>query len=166
MAFNEALAARVRELVGASAGVVEKRMFGGLAFLVHGNMSVGMHGNELIVRLEPTQTDQALRESGVRIFDITGRPMQGWLLVSSSALESKGALRKWVSKGISYAQSLPPKTTKEILLLWAPLNYRIKQNYLGKSLVKLVRLLVRVLDLGDVGLLDDSVQSLAEVLLL
>lgn len=112
MAFNEALAARVRELVGASAGVVEKRMFGGLAFLVHGNMSVGIHGNELIVRLEPTQTDQALGEPGVRIFDITGRPMQGWLLVSSSALESKGALRKWVSKGISYAQSLPPKTTK------------------------------------------------------
>ena len=109
MAFNEALAARVRELLGTSEGVVEKRMFGGLAFLVHGNMSVGIHGNELIVRIEPGRTDQAIQESGVRIFDITGRPMQGWLLVSASALESKAALRKWVSKGVAYAQSLPPK---------------------------------------------------------
>jgi TfoX/Sxy family transcriptional regulator of competence genes len=112
MAFDEALAGRVREMVGASAGVVEKRMFGGVAFLVHGNISVGVHGDELIVRLEPTETDQALREPGARIFDITGRPMQGWLLVASSALESKAALRKWVSKGIAYAQSLPPKPTK------------------------------------------------------
>ena len=112
MAFNEALAARVRELVPTSGGVVEKRMFGGLAFLVGGNMSVGIHANELIVRIEPSQTQQALREPGVRIFDITGRPMQGWLLVSASALESEGALRKWVSTGVSYAQSLPPKTAK------------------------------------------------------
>jgi TfoX/Sxy family transcriptional regulator of competence genes len=112
MAFSEALASSVRELIGASGGVVEKRMFGGLAFLVHGNMSVGIHGDELIVRIEPSQTNQALREPGVRIFDITGRPMQGWLLVSSSVLESKGALRRWVSKGVAYARSLPPKVAK------------------------------------------------------
>ncbi len=109
MAFNETLAARVRESIGTATGVVEKRMFGGLAFLVGGNMSVGVHGSELIVRIEPSQTDQALQEAGVRIFDITGRPMKGWLLVSSSAVEHPSALRKWVSKGVAYAQSLPPK---------------------------------------------------------
>jgi TfoX/Sxy family transcriptional regulator of competence genes len=84
-------------------------MFGGLAFLVGGNMSVGVHGSELIVRINPGQTEQALRESGVRIFDITGRPMKGWLLVSPSAVESPSALRKWVGKGLAYAKSLPPK---------------------------------------------------------
>jgi TfoX/Sxy family transcriptional regulator of competence genes len=109
MAFSEALAARVRDCIGTASGVVEKRMFGGLAFLVRGNMSVGVHGNELIIRIEPSETDQALREPGVRIFDVTGRPMKGWLLVSSSAVEHKSALREWVGRGIAYAQSLPPK---------------------------------------------------------
>jgi TfoX/Sxy family transcriptional regulator of competence genes len=109
MAIDEALAARVRECVGTASGVVERRMFGGVAFLVHGNMSVGVHGNELIVRIEPSETDQALQKPGVRIFDITGRPMKGWLLISSTSVEHKSALRGWVAKGVAYAQSLPPK---------------------------------------------------------
>jgi TfoX/Sxy family transcriptional regulator of competence genes len=109
MAFDEALAARVRPLVNATDGVVEKKMFGGLAFLVHGNMSVDIHGSDLIVRIEPDETDKALKEPGVRVFDITGRPMKGWLLVGPSALSQKSALSKWVSRGVSYVQSLPPK---------------------------------------------------------
>jgi TfoX/Sxy family transcriptional regulator of competence genes len=109
MAFDEALATRVRPLVAAYDGVAEKKMFGGLAFLVNGNMSVGVHGSELIVRIEPAQSGQALKEIGVRIFDITGRPMKGWLLVASSTLSEKSALAKWVKKGVEYAQSLPPK---------------------------------------------------------
>jgi TfoX/Sxy family transcriptional regulator of competence genes len=109
LALNETLAARVRKCVAAENGVVEKRMFGGLAFLVRGHMSVGVHGNELIVRIEPSQTERALKQLGVRIFDITGRPMKGWLLVSSGALEQERDLREWVGRGLAFARSLPPK---------------------------------------------------------
>jgi TfoX/Sxy family transcriptional regulator of competence genes len=108
MAFDETLASRVRPLVSKADSVVEKKMFGGLAFLVHGNMSVGVHGSELIVRIDPSQTEEALKQPGVRIFDITGRPMKGWLLVSGTALDAK-SLQAWVGLGVSYAGSLPPK---------------------------------------------------------
>jgi TfoX/Sxy family transcriptional regulator of competence genes len=109
MAFDEALAIRVRELVAGNAGIAEKRMFGGLAFILNGNMSVGVHGNELIVRIEPAETEEALKEPGVRIFDITGRPMKGWLLVASGTVSKQRALSKWVSRSVSYAASLPGK---------------------------------------------------------
>jgi TfoX/Sxy family transcriptional regulator of competence genes len=109
MAFDEALAARVRPLVASAGAVQEKKMFGGLAFLVHGHMSVGIHGFDLIVRIDPGETDEALKEPGTRIFDITGRPMKGWLLVAASVLSEKRALSKWVNRGLAYAQSLPPK---------------------------------------------------------
>jgi TfoX/Sxy family transcriptional regulator of competence genes len=109
MAFDEALASRVRPMMAQLAGVVEKKMFGGLAYLVQGNMSVGIHGSELIVRIEPSETDAALTESGVRIFDVTGRPMSGWLLVSGEALRDDRSLAAWVKRGVSYALSLPSK---------------------------------------------------------
>ena len=109
MAFDEALAGRVRPLLAGKSGVVEKRMFGGVGFMVRGNMSVGIHGSELIVRIDPEETDQALKEPGVRIFDITGRPMKGWLLVSAQSLERKAELEKWVERGVEYARSLPAK---------------------------------------------------------
>ncbi len=108
MAFDEALANRIRPLLAGASGVMEKKMFGGLAFLVQGNMGVGVHGAELIVRIEPSETAAALKQPGVRIFDITGRPMKGWLLVSAESLGQK-ALASWVSKGLAYARSLPPK---------------------------------------------------------
>jgi hypothetical protein len=106
--IDDALAARIRPLLAGAAGVVEKKMFGGLAFLVHGNMSVGVHGSELIVRIDPAETDDALEQAGVRVFDLTGRPMKGWLLVSGKALAGR-ALASWVSRGVAYARSLPPK---------------------------------------------------------
>ena len=109
MAFDEALAARVRPLLSGVIGLTEKKMFGGLAFLVQGNMSVGVRGSELIVRIEPSETEEAIKEAGVRIFDITGRPMKGWLLVSAEPLAQKQALKAWVTRGVSYARSLPPK---------------------------------------------------------
>jgi TfoX/Sxy family transcriptional regulator of competence genes len=109
MAFDENLASRVRPLLTGGAGVVEKKMFGGLAFLINGNMSVGIHGCELIVRIEPGATESALRKPGVRIFDITGKPMRGWLLVAESALADKPSLSYWVNQGTSYAKSLPAK---------------------------------------------------------
>jgi TfoX/Sxy family transcriptional regulator of competence genes len=109
MAFDEELAERVRVLVAGTEGLAEKKMFGGLAFLLHGNMSVGVRGNELIVRIAPDETDSALKELGVRIFDITGRPMRGWLLVAGMGVADKKALAKWVRRGLAYAASLPAK---------------------------------------------------------
>src|SRR5918911_3506551 len=87
MAFDEALAERIRDRVRDEAGVHEKRMFGGLAFLTDGNMTVGVHGDDLIVRLAPGDTNSALTEPGVRPFDITGRPMRGWILVAGEVLD-------------------------------------------------------------------------------
>lgn len=109
MAFDENLANRVRAVLAGQSGITEKRMFGGLAFLAQGNMSVGVHRSELIVRIEPSETENALKQPGVRIFDITGRPMKGWLLVSAEVLSPGKALTAWVTRAVSYARSLPPK---------------------------------------------------------
>jgi hypothetical protein len=84
-------------------------MFGGLAFLIHGHMSVGVHGEELIVRIAPDETHAALEEPGARLFDITGRPMKGWLLVGREGIEKPQALAKWVRRGVEFASSLPKK---------------------------------------------------------
>jgi len=108
MAYDEKLADRVRKQLAKRKGIAEKKMFGGLAFLVNGNMSVGLHGGELIVRLDPGETDAALARPHTRIFDITGRPMKGWILVEPAGLDGD-ALAKWVDTGVSYAKSLPPK---------------------------------------------------------
>jgi hypothetical protein len=109
MAVDEELAGRVREALGGVDGLAEKRMFGGLAFLVNGNMAVGVHGDDLIVRLAPEQTEQALSEPDVRVFDMTGRPMKGWVLVGAGATASEDGLGAWVTRGVDFAESLPPK---------------------------------------------------------
>ena len=110
MAFDEQLAAAVRRELGRRPGLVEKKMFGGVAFLINGNMSVGIHKAELIVRLPPEETDEALKQPGARLFDITGRPMKGWLLVGEPGI--KKSLARWVERGVAYASSLPKKKTK------------------------------------------------------
>lgn len=110
MAYDEKLAAAVRQKIGRRTGLVEKKMFGGVAFLINGNMSVGIHKSELIVRLAPEETAEALREPGARIFDITGRPMQGWLLIGSEGTQK--SLGSWVARGVAYASSLPKKKAK------------------------------------------------------
>jgi TfoX-like protein len=109
MAFDEKLAGSVRKQLGGRAGLTEKKMFGGLAFLINGNMSVGIHGGELIVRIAPETTDAALKEPGARLFDITGRPMRGWLLVGGPGIKDSKSLAKWVGRGVEYAASLPKK---------------------------------------------------------
>jgi TfoX/Sxy family transcriptional regulator of competence genes len=110
MAFDEKLANTVRNQLGQKAGLVEKKkMFGGLAFLINGNMSVGIHGNELIVRIAPESMDAALKEPGARTFDLTGRPMKGWLLVGGAGVSNPASLGKWVRRGVEYASSLPEK---------------------------------------------------------
>jgi hypothetical protein len=109
MAYNEGLATRVRDLLGDRPGLVEKKMFGGLAFLLYGNMACGVRGDDLMVRMDPDVSDAALAEPGVRPFDMTGRPMKGWLLVSADAHAEDDDLRRWVGRGLSYAGSLPPR---------------------------------------------------------
>ena len=110
MAFNEQLAVSVRKHLAGKTGISERNMFGGVAFLVNGNMSLGVHKNELIVRVAPEEAESALKEPGARMFDITGRPMKGWLLVGGAGLKGD-ALSKWVRRRLSYAASLPKKTT-------------------------------------------------------
>ncbi len=109
MAYDEALAARVRKTLGRQAGITEKKMFGGLAFLLRGNMCVGVHKRDLIVRLDPGDTDAALAKPHARIFDLTGRPMKGWIVVGAAGLEGDAALAQWVNQARAYAGSLPPK---------------------------------------------------------
>jgi TfoX/Sxy family transcriptional regulator of competence genes len=109
MAYDEGLAERVRERLGVHPGVTEKRMFGGIAFLYRGNMAVGISGSDLMVRVGPEHTDEALAQPGTRVFDMTGRPMRGWILVDSSALAEDEALGRWVDEGHAFAASLPPK---------------------------------------------------------
>jgi hypothetical protein len=109
MAYDEGLATRVRDLLGDQPGLAEKKMFGGLAFMLHGNMACGVRGEELIVRLAADATDAALAEPGTRLFDLTGRAMKGWILVDAGGHAEDEDLRRWVDRGVAYAHTLPPK---------------------------------------------------------
>ena len=109
MAYDEGLATRVRDLVGAEPALIEKKMFGGLAMLLHGNMAVGVHQADLIVRTDPAQQEQLLAEPGARVFDLTGRPMKGWLMIDASGCAADADLRRWVDRGVAFARTLPPK---------------------------------------------------------
>jgi TfoX/Sxy family transcriptional regulator of competence genes len=102
------LAARIRDFLSGIEGLVE-RMFGGDALLLNGNMCCGVHGDDVILRIDPESPEDALREPHVRIFDLTGRPMNGWLLVGSDAVASEEQLRSWIGKGVEFAGSLPAK---------------------------------------------------------
>jgi len=109
MAFDERLAERIRGSLGRRKGLAEKKMFGGIAFLLNGNMCVGVHKSELIVRLAAEKTDAAPAEPHTRRFDLTGRPMKGWILVEQAGLKTDAKLGKWVQVAAKYAGSLPAK---------------------------------------------------------
>ncbi len=110
MAFDNKLAERIRKRLGKRAGLTEKKMFGGIAFLLNGNMCCGVHGQEMIVRLDPEETDKALSLRNTRVFDLSGgRPMKGWILVQPKGLATEDALAKWVGVAVKYASSLPAK---------------------------------------------------------
>ena len=110
MAFDEKLTARIRNRLSRKKGVTEKKMFGGIAFLLNGNMSCGVHGEEMIVRLAPDATDAALVQKHTRVFDLSGgRPMKGWILIEPDGVRTDKTLAKWVETGVNYAASLPPK---------------------------------------------------------
>jgi TfoX/Sxy family transcriptional regulator of competence genes len=110
MAYDEDLANRIRELLTDEQGVTEKRMFGGLAFLIAGNMSVSASGQGgLLLRVDPEQSDGLLQHPHARPFEMRGRSMQGWLRVESEGLKTKRQLERWVTRGVAYARSLPGK---------------------------------------------------------
>jgi TfoX/Sxy family transcriptional regulator of competence genes len=110
MAFDEDLANRIRELIAADPDVTEKRMFGGLAFLIGGHMSVSAsHQGGLLLRCDPAETDALLGKPHVAAFEMRGRVMEGWLRVAPEGLRTKAQLERWVTRGVAYARSLPPK---------------------------------------------------------
>jgi len=110
MAYDEELADRIRFIIGMDADVVEKKMFGGLAFLARGHMAVAASGQGgLLARVDPAETAALLAEAGVARMEMGGRSMDGWLRVEASVVEDDVHLRRWVERGLGYARSLPPK---------------------------------------------------------
>ncbi|MCI0552114.1 MAG: TfoX/Sxy family protein [Anaerolineae bacterium] len=108
MAYNERLAERIRvELKGIP--FVEKKMFGGVGFLVHGNMACGVHKQNMIVRVDPNRHVMLLKKPHARPFDITGKPMKGWLIVKPEGCKTATQLSGWVKEGADFALTLPPK---------------------------------------------------------
>jgi len=109
MAYDEALAERARAVISLRADVVERKMFGGIAWMVAGNMACGVLGDELIVRLAPEEAEKALAEPHTREFDFTGRPMRNIVIVGPEAIATDEELAGWVDAGADFAASLPPK---------------------------------------------------------
>ncbi len=112
MAYDEELADRLRAALATESGLTERRMFGGLAFLLDGRMAVaasGARGGGLLLRCDPAETETLAREPHVDRFVMRGREMNGWLRVGDAAVAEDGALRSWVGRGVAYARSLPPK---------------------------------------------------------
>jgi hypothetical protein len=109
MAYNETLAQRIRLEIGGRPNLVEKKMFGGIGYLLNGNMACGVHGDGLIVRVGPERSAAAFARPHTRVFDLTGRPMAGWLVVDPPGCASDAELRAWIEDGVKYALTLPPK---------------------------------------------------------
>jgi TfoX/Sxy family transcriptional regulator of competence genes len=110
VAYDEDLANRIRELAAGEANLTEKKMFGGLAFLIGGNMAVAASGQGgVLVRVDPAETDTLVDKTAARVFEMRGRSMKGWLRVDSEHVRTKRQLAKWVELGTAYARSLPAK---------------------------------------------------------
>jgi TfoX/Sxy family transcriptional regulator of competence genes len=110
MAYDEKLAERVRALLKGERGIEEKRMFGGLAMLVKGNMAVAVRGKGgLLVRVDPDDSEAALAEPGAKLMRMRGKNMRGWITVTPEASAKPAALKQWVKRGVAYSKSLPPK---------------------------------------------------------
>jgi TfoX N-terminal domain len=110
VAYNEELAERIREQLGGEPGLTEKKMFGGLAFLIAGNMAIGASGQGgILVRVDPKEMDALVETTPARPMEMRGREMKGWLRVHSEDVPTRDALAEWVARGTAYARSLPPK---------------------------------------------------------
>lgn len=112
MAYDEALAQRVREALRRKPGISEKKMFGGIAFLLHGHMFVGISDHSLMARVGPTEYDRALAMKHVREMDFTGKPMRGYVFIDSKGVKDEKALKFWLQKCASFVSALPPKAAK------------------------------------------------------
>ena len=109
MAFSESLAARIRDTLARKKGIDEKKMFGGVGFLLHGNMLVGVWKNSLIARVGPDGYEDALLEPQVKEFDITGKPMKGWIIVEPEGIGEDDQLKGWIERAIKFVRTLPAK---------------------------------------------------------
>jgi len=109
MAYDEALADRVKALLKGKRSVTEKKMFGGLCFLVNGNMACGVEKKKLVVRVGPVDYEKCLKQKHVRKMDFTGKPLKGFIYVMPDGLRRTDSLNKWVDKGIQFAKALPKK---------------------------------------------------------
>ena len=110
MAFDEELADRIRAAVEGEAGLSEKRMFGGLAFLINGHMAVSASSQGgLLLRVDPARTDELVKAPAAERFEMRGREMNGWLRIDAGGVETESELEHWVEMGVTFARSLPPK---------------------------------------------------------
>ncbi|MFZ0014918.1 MAG: TfoX/Sxy family protein [Acidimicrobiia bacterium] len=109
MAYDQRLADDIRARIGSRSDITEREMFGGIAFMVNGNMAVGVSGDELMVRVGKEAHDEAVARPGAHVFDMSGRPMRGWLKVGADGMSSDAELQSWIDQGLAYAGALPPK---------------------------------------------------------
>ena len=109
VSYDEGLAGRIRRLLARKPGFAEKRMFGGLAFLLDGHMTVCLWKDSLIARLGEDQAEVALRQPGVGVFDVTGRPMRGWVMIAAAELVEDVELDDWIGQSLRYVRTLPEK---------------------------------------------------------
>jgi TfoX/Sxy family transcriptional regulator of competence genes len=109
MAYDQALAERVRNTITGETGWVAKEMFGGIGFMLHGNMACGVIDDSLIVRVGPDTYEAALEEQHTRVFDMTGRPMRGWVAVDPPGLSTESDVHSWIQRGINFTMTLPAK---------------------------------------------------------
>ncbi len=109
MACDESLAGRIRDELGQSVGIVEKRMFGAIVFMLNGNLLVGVWKDSLIARVGPDAGNAALKQPHVRPMDITGKPMKGWLLIEPDGIDDDKQLRSWIKLAASFVSTLPAK---------------------------------------------------------
>jgi TfoX/Sxy family transcriptional regulator of competence genes len=109
MVYDESLAARTREVLDRQSGIEEKKMFGGIGFLLNGNMCVGVWKENLIVRVGPDEYEGALAEPSVVEFDITGRSMKGWVMVEPDGVDDDADLQDWIRRAVKFVSSLPAK---------------------------------------------------------
>jgi len=109
MTYDEGLAQRIRDLISDHPGFMEKKMFGGIGFMLRGNMACGVNQENLIIRVGPDNYQGALTRPNVEVFDLTGRPMTGWIVVKESGYQNDADLQEWVDQGVGFALSLPEK---------------------------------------------------------
>jgi len=112
VAYDEKLATRIREAFGLAAGVSERKMFGGIAFMLDGHMCVGVIADELMVRVGPAQYEKALAEPHARPMDFTGRPLAGFIYVAAAGIKTKATLARWIERGRQFVTTLPAKAPK------------------------------------------------------